>query len=80
MFTIEHGFDATRITLIDEPDGSGEALRGDVVIRAGDAGATLEQEDAAGDLLRIALSQHQLRELAAALRLPEGSYRIPARR
>ena len=74
MFTIEHEFDATVITLIDE----GEApLHEDVVIESHDAGVTLSQIDPDTDeVLYIQLSMHQLKELSAALNLPEGVYRI----
>lgn len=74
MFTIEHDFDATIITLIDEgrPD-----LEEDVTIHAFEDQITIEQLDRiTGDPLRIALSMTQARDLAAALSLPEGSYRL----
>ncbi|MDR7125680.1 hypothetical protein [Pseudotabrizicola sp. 4114] len=74
MFTIEHDFDATVITLIDE--GS-EALEEDVTILAFEECVVLEQEDPiSGDVIRISLSMGQLADLAAALDLPEGSYRL----
>lgn len=72
MFTIEHEFDATVITLVDEGD---DGLHEDVVIAAHDHGVTIEQVDAAGDVLTITLSMAQLGDLAAALNLPEGVYR-----
>jgi hypothetical protein len=74
MFTIEHDFDATVITLIDEgPDG----LQEDVTINAFEDCVTLEQIDTlSGEPVRITLSMAQLRDIAAALDLPEGSYRI----
>ncbi|HPD92544.1 MAG: hypothetical protein H6900_15480 [Rhodobacter sp.] len=74
MFTIEHEFDATVITLIDE----GEApLHEDVVIESHDGGATISQMDPdTEEVLYIQLSMHQLKELSAALNLPEGVYRI----
>ena len=74
MFTIEHDFDATVITLIDE----GEApLHEDVVIESHDGGATISQMDPdTEEVLYIQLSMHQLKELSAALNLPEGVYRI----
>lgn len=75
MFTIEHGFDATVITLIDEPDGGGP-LMADVTILGFDDRVVIEQEDEAGKVLRINLSMVQLRELRAALDLPEGNYRL----
>jgi len=75
MFTIEHGFDATTITLIDEPEGEGP-LNEDVVINGFDDRVVVEQVDRDGRVLRITLSLVQLRELEAALELPEGSYRL----
>lgn len=74
MFTIEHDFDATVITLIDE--GSTH-LQEDVTICAFEDCITLEQSDPrTGDPLRLTLSLAQVRDLAAALNLPEGSYRL----
>lgn len=75
MFTIEHGFDATVITLIDEPDDV-RPLMADVTILGFDDRVVIEQEDEAGTVLRISLSMVQLRELQAALDLPEGNYRL----
>lgn len=74
MFTIEHEFDATVITLIDE----GKApLAEDVIIEAYEDCVVIEQLDAmTGEPLRITLSIAQMHDLAAALNLPEGSYRI----
>lgn len=74
MFTIEHDFDATVITLIDE----GEVpLLEDVVIESHDAGVTLTQVDPDTDeVFAVHLSMHQLKELRAALDLPEGIYRM----
>lgn len=77
MFTIEHDFDATVITLIDEGH---EGLMEDVTILAFDDCVTLEQLDPmTEEAVRITLSMAQLRDLAAALDLPEGSYRIEAK-
>lgn len=74
MFTIEHDFDATVITLIDEGH---EGLMEDVTILAFDDCVTLEQLDPmTEEAVRITLSMTQLRDLAAALDLPEGSYRL----
>lgn len=74
MFTIEHDFDATVITLIDE---GAHALMEDVTINAFEDCVTLEQLDAmTGEPVLVTLSMMQLRDLAAALDLPEGSYRI----
>ena len=74
MFTIEHDFDATVITLVD--DGRAP-LRDDVTINAFDDCITLEQIDQRTDMpVRITLSFAQARDLAAALNLPEGSYTL----
>jgi hypothetical protein len=74
MFTIEHEFDATVITLIDE--GS-EALQADVTILAFEECVVLEQEDPlTAEPVRVTLSMGQLADLTAALDLPEGSYRL----
>jgi hypothetical protein len=78
MFTIEHDFDATIITLVDEGDVH---LREDVTITAFDDGVMLEQLDTQTDqVMRITLSQRQLQELAVALDLPEGVYRLSAKK
>lgn len=72
MFTIEHEFDATVITLVDE--GSAH-LREDVIVNAFDDCVTLEQYEPTTDrVMRVTLSLSQLADLAAALDLPEGVY------
>lgn len=74
MFTIEHDFDATVITLIDEGDAP---LEEDLTISAFEECVTLEQYDPRSDSVqKITLSETQLRDLAAALDLPEGIYQI----
>ena len=74
MFTIEHLFDATEVTLVDEGDA---ALREDVKIRISEDYVSVEQYDAMHDEVKIiGLSMTQLRDLQAALNLPEGSYRL----
>jgi len=74
MFTIEHDFDATVITLIDEP---GPHLNEDIVINAFEDCVTIEQPDPRSDkVVKITLSMTQLRDLAAAFDLPEGVYRL----
>ena len=74
MFTIEHEFDATVVTLVDEP---GSHLQEDVTITAFEDCVTVEQTDPRTDRdQKITLSMSQLRDLAAALDLPEGSYRL----
>ena len=75
MFTIEHEFDATVITLVDE--GEDGPLLEDIIINAFEDCVTIEQVDPqTGEVLRITLSTTQIRDLAAALNLPEGSYRL----
>ena len=75
MFTIEHAFDSTVITLVDE--GADLPILDDVVINAFEDCVTIEQVDPRTDeVIRITLSNGQLRDLAAALNLPEGSYRL----
>ena len=74
MFTIEHEFDATVITLIDE--GSAH-LQEDIVINAFDDVVTVEQLDSVRDRVqKVSFSMEQLRDLGAAFDLPEGSYRM----
>ncbi len=77
MFTIEHDFEATVVTLLDEA----APLREDVTLRAYEDRITLEQIDADTGRLRVlTLSPGQIHDLAAALDLPEGIYRRrPAR-
>ena len=78
MFTIEHTFDATVITLVDE--GEDGHLLEDVIVNAFEDCVTVEQVDPQTDeVLRITLSTTQIRDLAAALNLPEGSYRLERR-
>ena len=74
MFTIEHDYDATVITLIDE----GKApLQEDVIINAFDDCITVTQVDPRTDqVVRVTLSMAQLRDLGAALDLPEGVYQL----
>ena len=74
MFTIEHDFDATVVTLVDE--GSNH-LNEDVVIQAFDDCVTVQQFDPRTDRVdKVTLSMAQLRDLSAALNLPEGVYRL----
>lgn len=73
MFTIEHEFDATVITLVDEGTPH---LQEDVIVNGFDDCVTLEQVDTTRDMIiRVTLSHSQVRDLAAALDLPEGIYR-----
>jgi hypothetical protein len=74
MFTIEHEFDATVITLVDEGDTH---LQEDVVVNAFEDCITIEQFDPRLDQMqKITLSMAQIRDLAAALNLPEGVYHL----
>ena len=78
MFTIEHDFDATVITLVDPPAGYRQE---DVTINAFDDCVTIEQVDPQTDrLIRITLSHAQVADLAAALDLPEGAYELKRKR
>lgn len=74
MFTIEHDYDATVVTLVDE----GKApLNEDVIINAFDDCITLTQFDPRRDEdVQITLSLNQLRDIQAALDLPEGVYQL----
>lgn len=76
MFTIEHEFDATLITLVDEGE-KGQPLQEDVAIAAFAECVTITQYDARTDREHVVtLSMAQIRDLAAALDLPEGLYRL----
>jgi len=80
MLTIEHEFDATVVTLVDE---GAAPLQEDVVVNAFEDCVTVTQWDARqGQMQQITLSLRQVRELGAALNLPEGIYRLadPVRR
>ncbi|MFW5654897.1 MAG: hypothetical protein ACOCYW_04525, partial [Roseicyclus sp.] len=73
-FTIEHDFDATVITIVDEGE---TPLQEDVIIAAFAECVTVEQLDARTDRMqKITLSLAQIQDLAAALDLPEGIYRL----
>lgn len=73
MFTIEHEFDATVITLVDE----GQApLEEDVTISAFEECVTVEQLAHDGSVAKVTLTIGQMRDLAAALDLPEGIYQL----
>lgn len=74
MFTIEHTFDKTVITLVDEDK---TPLLEDVVVNAFEDSVTLAQWDVVkGEMTTITLSLSQARDLEAALDLPEGVYRL----
>lgn len=73
MFSIEHDFDATVITLLDEGDAP---LKEDVTVNLFEDCVTVEQYDPRRDeVVTLTLSLAQARDLAAALNLPEGIYR-----
>jgi hypothetical protein len=75
MFSIEHEFDATVVTLVD--DGAAP-LQEDVVVNAFEECVTVEQYHARTDRVEtVTLSMAQMRDLAAALNLPEGVYTLP---
>ena len=74
MFTIEHEFDATVITLIDETKGHRQE---DITINAFEDCITVEQLEPQTDRLqRVTLSLAQVADLVAALDLPEGFYQL----
>ncbi|MBU3030522.1 hypothetical protein [Paracoccus marinaquae] len=80
MFTIEHDFDATVITLIDEAEPNTRPLNEDVVILTFDDRVVVEQMNPEGDeVARIVFTLQQLTELRLALNLPEGNYRLENR-
>lgn len=72
MFSIEHEFDATVVTLVDE---GRPYLQEDVIVSSFEDCVTVEQYDPRTDRVnRITLSMTQMRDLAAAISLPEGVY------
>ena len=74
MFTIEHEFDATVITLVDEGTAP---LQEDVVVNSFAECVTVEQYNPRTDsMVKVTLSPEQLRDLTAALDLPEGVYQL----
>jgi hypothetical protein len=76
MLTIEHEFDATVVTLVDEGPAP---LMEDVTVSAFEDCVTVEQYDARTDqVMKITLSLVQVRDLAAAINLPEGIYQTRA--
>ena len=78
MFTIEHDFDATVVTLVDDGD---IPLREDVVINAFASEVTISQYDpVSNSMQKVTLSTAQLRDLRAALDLPEGIYQFEQRK
>ncbi len=74
MFTIEHDFDATIVTLIDD---AARYRQEDVTVHAFEDCVTVEQLDTRTDrLMKVTLSPAQVKDLAAALDLPEGAYKL----
>ncbi len=72
MLTIEHDFDATVVTLVDEGVAP---LQEDVTVCAFEDCVTVEQYDPRTDqVVKITLSLVQVRDLEAAMNLPEGMY------
>ena len=77
MVTIEHDFDATVVTLVD--DGPAP-LQEDVTICLFEECVTVEQYDERRDeVVKITLSPAMLRDLRAAVDLPEGIYQARAK-
>ncbi|MBW7922151.1 MAG: hypothetical protein H3C51_08650 [Rubellimicrobium sp.] len=73
MLSIEHEFEATVVTLVDEGP---EPLQEDVTVAAFDDRVTFTQYDVEGDrVMQVTMSPLQVQELLAALDLPEGVYR-----
>ena len=72
MFSIEHEFDCTVITILDE--GS-KHLTEDITVRNFEECTTLEQYDPISDRInKITFSNSQISDLVAAIKLPEGFY------
>lgn len=72
MFSIEHEFDATVVTLVDEDE---RPLQEDVIVTSFAECITVEQYDSRQDRVqKITLSITQMKDLAAAINLPEGVY------
>jgi hypothetical protein len=74
MFSIEHEFDSTVVTLVDE---NSTPLQEDGVINLFEDCITIEQYDERSDRgQKITLSINMAEDLAAAWDLPEGVYKI----
>ena len=72
MFSIEHEFDCTVITILDE--GTNQ-LREDITVTNFEEFTTLEQYDPNNDRInKITFSNSQISDLVAAIKLPEGFY------
>ncbi|SER74087.1 hypothetical protein SAMN04490244_102366 [Tranquillimonas rosea] len=74
MFSIEHDFDATVVTLVDDP---AQYRQEDIIVSAFEECVTVTQLDPRTDREQtVTFSMAQLRDLSAALDLPEGVYRL----
>lgn len=72
MFSIEHKFDCTVITILDE--GS-KKLTEDITVANFEECIALEQYEPINDCInKITFSNSQISDLAAAIKLPEGFY------
>ena len=72
MFSIEHEFDSTVVTLVDEGQNP---LHEDVIVNSFAECITVEQYDPVSDRMqKVSFSITQMRDLAAAISLPEGVY------
>lgn len=72
MFSIEHDFDATIVTLVDEGE---TPLQEDVIVSTFEECVTVQQYDPRNDRMQsITLSITQMKDLIAAVALPEGVY------
>ncbi|MGR3496505.1 hypothetical protein [Citreimonas sp.] len=72
MFSIEHDFDATIVTLVDEGE---TPLQEDVIVSTFEECVTVQQYDPRTDRTQsITLSITQMKDLIAAVALPEGVY------
>ena len=72
MFSIEHEFESTDIILVDE--GTAQ-LQEDLIVNSFSECVTIEQCDVRTDKInKITFSMAQLKDLSAAINLPEGVY------
>ena len=70
MFSIEHEFESTDIILVDE--GTAQ-LQEDLIVNSFSECVTIEQYDVRTDKInKITFSMAQLKDLSAAINLPEG--------
>ena len=72
MFSIEHEFDCTIITILDE---GGKQLTEDITVTNFEECTTLEPYDPISECInKITFSNSQISDLVAAIKLPEGFY------